>query len=108
MALRSTQFLTEMSTRNLPGGKGPPADMADDLTAVCEPTVYEMLGPRRLTTLSASTPVTRIALPFIYLFLLKTMFQRLDSVSSLRQKPEQLGPIEKDGPSLQVMIFQVP
>jgi hypothetical protein len=35
MVLRSTQPLTEMSTRNLPGGKGRPARGADNLTAIC-------------------------------------------------------------------------
>jgi hypothetical protein len=39
MALASTQPLTEMSTRNLPGGKGRPACKANNLTAICEPTV---------------------------------------------------------------------
>jgi hypothetical protein len=39
MALGSTQPLTEMSTRNLPGGKGRPKRKADSLTAICEPTV---------------------------------------------------------------------
>jgi hypothetical protein len=33
----STQSLTEMSTRNLPGGKGRPARKADNLTSICEP-----------------------------------------------------------------------
>jgi hypothetical protein len=37
--LGSTQPLTEMSTRNLPGGKGRPAPKADKLTAICEPIV---------------------------------------------------------------------
>jgi hypothetical protein len=37
MALESTQPLTEMSTRNLPGGKGRPAREAVSLTAICEP-----------------------------------------------------------------------
>jgi hypothetical protein len=32
MALGSTQPLTEMSTRNLPGGKGRPARKADNLS----------------------------------------------------------------------------
>jgi hypothetical protein len=36
MALGSTQPLTEMSTRNLPGGKKRPASGADNLTAICE------------------------------------------------------------------------
>jgi hypothetical protein len=39
MALGSTQPLTEMSTRNLPGGKGWPAHKADNLTTICEPIV---------------------------------------------------------------------
>jgi hypothetical protein len=38
MALESTQPLTEMDTRNIPGGKGRPARKAD-LTAICEPIV---------------------------------------------------------------------
>jgi hypothetical protein len=38
MALGSTQPLTEMSTRNLPGGKEWPAREAD-FTAICEPIV---------------------------------------------------------------------
>jgi hypothetical protein len=32
-------LLTEMSTRNLPGGKVPPGRGADNLTAFCEPFV---------------------------------------------------------------------
>jgi hypothetical protein len=39
MALESTQRLTEMSNKNLPGVKGRPAREADNLTAVCEPIV---------------------------------------------------------------------
>jgi hypothetical protein len=39
MAIGSTQPLTEMSTRNLPGGIGRPARKADNLTAICEPIV---------------------------------------------------------------------
>jgi hypothetical protein len=41
-ALGSTQSLIEMSTRNLSGGKGWPAHKADNLTAICELTVYKM------------------------------------------------------------------
>jgi hypothetical protein len=55
VALGSTQPLMEMSTRNLPGGKGLPARKADNLTAICEATVYKMWQPRSLTTLWAST-----------------------------------------------------
>jgi hypothetical protein len=39
MALGSTQPLTEMSTRNLPGGKGRPARRTDNLAAIFEPNV---------------------------------------------------------------------
>jgi hypothetical protein len=43
MALESTQPLTEVSTRNLPGGggggKGRTVRKADNLTAICEPIV---------------------------------------------------------------------
>jgi hypothetical protein len=39
MALGSTQLLTKMSTRNLPGGKKRPARRADNLTAICMPNV---------------------------------------------------------------------
>jgi hypothetical protein len=39
MALRSTQPLTEMSTRNLPGGKKRSARRADNLAAIYEPNV---------------------------------------------------------------------
>jgi hypothetical protein len=38
MALGSTESLTEMSTRNLSGGKGRPARKAD-LISICEPVV---------------------------------------------------------------------
>jgi hypothetical protein len=39
MALGSAQPLTEMSTRNLPGGKGRQVRNADNLIAICEPIV---------------------------------------------------------------------
>jgi hypothetical protein len=39
IALGFTQLSTEMSTRNIPWGKGQPANKADNLTAICELTV---------------------------------------------------------------------
>jgi hypothetical protein len=39
MALGSTQPLSEMSTRNHPGGKKLPAPRADNLAAIYEPNV---------------------------------------------------------------------
>jgi hypothetical protein len=49
MSLRSTQPLTEISTRNRLGGKGRPARKT-----ICESNVWKMWEPRRLTTLLAS------------------------------------------------------
>jgi hypothetical protein len=39
IAMGSIQSLAEMSTRNIPGGKGWPELMADNLTAKSEPIV---------------------------------------------------------------------
>jgi hypothetical protein len=39
VGLGSTQPLTEMSTRNLPGGQKWPAFRADNLAVICEPNV---------------------------------------------------------------------
>jgi hypothetical protein len=68
MALCSTQPLTEMTTKNLPGGKGRPARKADNLTAICEPIVYKMWEPRRLTTLWAPTTCYMDSYTFYLLF----------------------------------------
>jgi hypothetical protein len=64
MALGSTQPLTEMSTRILPGGKGQLVCKADNLTAICEPIVWKMWEPRRLTTIWASTTCYRDGFTF--------------------------------------------
>jgi hypothetical protein len=37
------------------GGNGRPVRKADNLTAICEPIIYKIWEPRRLTTLRAST-----------------------------------------------------
>jgi hypothetical protein len=39
LVLGSTKPVTEMSTKNLPGGKGRPARKAENLTAICRPIV---------------------------------------------------------------------
>jgi hypothetical protein len=39
VSLLSTEPLTHMSTRNIPGGKGRPGRQADNLAAICEPIV---------------------------------------------------------------------
>jgi hypothetical protein len=55
MAQGSTEYLKEMSTRNLPSGTERPACKAENLTAIFQRTVYKMWEPRRLTTLWAFT-----------------------------------------------------
>jgi hypothetical protein len=59
MVLGSTKTVKEISTRNLPGGKGRPARKADNLTDICKPTVSQPCGSPR--------SVTKIALPFLYI-----------------------------------------
>jgi hypothetical protein len=74
MALGPILPPTEMSTRKLTRRKRRPGRKAD-LTAICEPIVYKMWEPRRLTTLWASTAcyrdsVTGIALPFLHFIII--------------------------------------
>jgi hypothetical protein len=65
MALVSTQPLTEMSTRNLPGGKGRPARKADNLTAICEPIVLNNVGDSTShNPMGLHGLLTGIALPY--------------------------------------------
>jgi hypothetical protein len=66
MALDSSQPLTEMSTRNLPGGKGRPARKADNLTPSVSRLSRENIG--------ASTSHNPVGLQgllqgYIYLFM---------------------------------------
>jgi hypothetical protein len=58
--------LTEMSTRNLTGGKGRPESEADNF-AVCEPPVLKMWKPRRLTTIWASRACYRDSFLCLYI-----------------------------------------
>jgi hypothetical protein len=67
MAVGSTQPLTQISTRNISGGKGRPARKADNLTAICEPIVYKMWEPQHLRTLWAPTACYRYTFTF-YLY----------------------------------------
>jgi hypothetical protein len=66
MALGWTQPLTEISAKNLPGGKGRLAREAHNLTVICEPIVQQMWELQRLTNLWASKACYRIALTLTY------------------------------------------
>jgi hypothetical protein len=52
VALELTGPLTWMSTRNPPEGTGQSAHMADNLTAICEPTAQKMWEPQCLKLMS--------------------------------------------------------
>jgi hypothetical protein len=60
-------------TRNLPDGKERPAGKADNLTVTCEPIVWTMWEPRRLTTSRVSTACFSDS----FTFLLRTTKQAL-------------------------------
>jgi hypothetical protein len=66
MALGSTQPLTEIFIRNIPGGKGRPELKADNFTAVCESNVLKIWEPRRLTNLWVSMACYRDSFTFVY------------------------------------------
>jgi hypothetical protein len=53
--------LTEMSTRNLPVGKGRQARGADNLTAICGPIVWKMWSLDVSQPSGSPRPVTWIA-----------------------------------------------
>jgi hypothetical protein len=103
MALGSTQPPTEMSTRNLPGGKGRPARGAVNLTAICEPIFSKMWDPRRLTNLWAFMACYRDSFTFLPYenadmdYTLYSRTSKLISTLSLTCKEKRLV-----GPSLQL------
>jgi hypothetical protein len=75
MALGSTQPLTKMSSRNLPGGKGRLAREAYNLTAVSR--LCKKCGSLNISQpYGPPCPVTEIALPF-YLHNLKPLRGRV-------------------------------
>jgi hypothetical protein len=68
VALGLTQPLTEMGTMNLTGGKGRTARKADNLTAICEPTVFTKCGSLDVSQpYGPSCSVTGIALSLSFI-----------------------------------------
>jgi hypothetical protein len=63
MALGSTRLLKEMSTTNIPEGKGRQALTADNLSAICEHCLENVAASTASQTLWASTARYRITLP---------------------------------------------
>jgi hypothetical protein len=52
------------------GGKGRPASRANNLTGICEPIVYKMWEPQRLTTQWAFTASYRDSLTIFFTIIL--------------------------------------
>jgi hypothetical protein len=79
MALGSTQPLTEMSSKNLPRGKGRLARKADNLAVICEATVWKMWEPRRLTILWAFTACYRDSFTFVCINTLRKKLHKIET-----------------------------
>jgi hypothetical protein len=74
MARGKLILLTEMSTKNLAGGKGQPGHKADNLTTISEPIFYKIWDPQQLTILWASMACYRDIITF-FTFMSSSLMQ---------------------------------
>jgi hypothetical protein len=96
MGVGSTQPLTEMSTRNIPGGEGRPALKADNLTAICEPIFYKMWELQHLTTLWVSTSRYRDTFTFLSHYMLTVCLETERKAVEIRSlfRPQKFAALE--------------
>jgi hypothetical protein len=90
VALGLTQPVTEMSTRNIPAGNGRPARKADNF-ATCEPIVWKVGEPRRLTTVRASMACCRDSFTSFFTLLQRHSVQSSLSLSLSRSRHSAVG-----------------
>jgi hypothetical protein len=104
MALGSTQPLTEISTRNLPGCKGQLAHNGDNLTTICELIVSKKWEPQRLTTLRAYMACYRDSFTFMLIILSSIHLKSVGSISLPQLKGSgilNLAPMKMDTLAMQ-------
>jgi hypothetical protein len=68
----STQPLTEMSTKKIPGGKGRPVRKADNLTAICQPIVQ-----KNVTASTSHNPMSLYSLLQGWLYLCVMLLDKI-------------------------------
>jgi hypothetical protein len=99
MALRSTQPVTEMGTRNLPGSKALLAVKSDNLTDICDPTVYKIWAPVRPKILWASTSSYKDSRTFFNAYIYSRLViynlkSRVNTIIYTRRRNVRIGTVQ--------------